>query len=509
MPLLRRISWLLLSTLLFACGETKDDQPAEPPLTPYLAADGVTITRLSVYQGLERDLMNDGAAGSLGGNIPLIGGRDALLRVYYTTDTAYDGNTVLTRVTITDNANSAATSGGGGGGGGMAPNGNAPVETVIETTGALYTLSAHDDLASTVNIDVPGALITPTSSLRVEFLRARAQSTGTNTKAAYPAENSLSLPVNAAGGKVRIVLVPVLYNSDGSGRLPDVSASQLKLYRDTFWKLYPVSEVELRVAEPFEWKGIAILGTGQGWGELLNAFVGHRQASKAAFDEYYYAIFRANDTFEAFCGQGCIAGLSLLSDNPFNDAARAGIGLGFSGEGATQTAAHEIGHEHGRGHVPCGTSQGIDPGYPHADGAIGGWGYDLVKKELVRPETKDFMSYCDPKWVSDFTYSALLLRSQQVNGAMMNWIHAPGAPATQRYERVALLPNGKVEWLEPFELERPPIGLPEPVQFDGLAPAANVPGQFFPYSHLPGGVVFFPASKRVERIRLRNRLISR
>ena len=494
---------MVLCTLLVACGGDLGTSTPEPAPPAYLAADGVKVTRLSLYQGLERDLMSDGAVGSLGANIPTIAGRDALLRVYYATDAAYDGGIVLARVTLTDTPPVEAGSGGG------MPTGDAqPIEKTIEVTGTLWVASSHDDLGSTLNVDIPGALLTPTSSFRVDILRARAQSTGTNAQAAYPTVGSQSFQAVSSGSKVRIVLVPVRYNSDGSGRLPDTSPEQVNIYRDVFLKMYPTPDIEIRVAEPFDWKGIAIQGSGQGWGELLNAVSGHRQASKAAFDEYYYGLFRAQETFEAFCGGSCIAGLSQLAPSPFNDTARVGIGIGFSGEGMAQTAIHEIGHEHGRGHVPCGTNQGLDPGYPHDGGSIGGWGYDRVTKQLVKPETKDFMSYCDPKWVSDFTYSALFTRIQAVNVASMNWVVAPGTKATARYERIAILPNGKLDWLEPFELERPPVGEAETIHLEGPTGQADVVGQFFPYSHLPGGVMFFPAAGRVDRVRLRNYSVS-
>ena len=159
---------MVLCTLLVACGGDLGTSTPEPAPPAYLAADGVKVTRLSLYQGLERDLMSDGAVGSLGANIPTIAGRDALLRVYYATDAAYDGGIVLARVTLTDTPPVEAGSGGG------MPTGDAqPIEKTIEVTGTLWVASSHDDLGSTLNVDIPGALLTPTSSFRVDILRAR------------------------------------------------------------------------------------------------------------------------------------------------------------------------------------------------------------------------------------------------------------------------------------------------------------------------------------------------
>jgi len=502
MSLRRRLSPLGLTGLLLGCGGALGGEDGPPPAT-YLPADGVTVNRVALYQGLERDLMKDGAIGTLGANIPVIAGRDATVRVFYSTDAAYDKNPVLARLTLVTTPEAS-----GGSGGGMAAPSPVATEKTVELSATLTSASAQDDLTSTLNLEVPGALLTPTTSFRVEILRARAQSTGTNSQASYPTTGAQPLQAVSVGAKVKLVLVPILYQSDGSGRLPDTSPEQLKIYHDVFLKQYPVPEVDVRVAEPFEWKGIAVLGSGQGWGELLNAFATHRQKAGAAFDEYYYGLFRAQDTFEQFCGGACIAGLSQLATSPFNDQARVGIGIGFSGEGVAVTAIHEIGHEHGRGHVPCGTNQGVDPGYPHNNGEIGGYGFDMFTKQLVKPNTKDFMSYCDPKWISDFTFNALLTRIQAVNGAMMDWVTVPGHTSKQRYERLAFLPNGTTEWLDPFELERPPVGDAEPIHLEGSEGPRDVVGQFFPYSHLPGGVVYFPSAGRIDRIRARNRVIS-
>ncbi len=85
-----------------------------------------------------------------------------------------------------------------------------------------------------------------------------------------------------------------------------------------------------------------------------------------------------------FCGGGCVAGLGMIGGS--QDAySRAAIGLGYSGEIATETAVHEIGHTHGRQHSPCGGAQGTDPAYPYQDGSIGVWGYDLLDKNSSLP----------------------------------------------------------------------------------------------------------------------------
>ncbi len=94
--------------------------------------------------------------------------------------------------------------------------------------------------------------------------------------------------------------------------------------------------------------------------------------------------------------------------------------------------AQELAHNQNRLHVSCGCPPNIDPDYPHCDGteccddpceddppplcdAIGPvdsetglWGYDVLTNTAVPPMgSRDFLSYCGPRWVSDYTWEAL------------------------------------------------------------------------------------------------------
>ncbi len=73
--------------------------------------------------------------------------------------------------------------------------------------------------------------------------------------------------------------------------------------------------------------------------------------------------------------------------------------------------AHELGHNLSLSHAPCGTwSDSNDPWFPHANGAIGAWGYDFEQGTLVPPHSSDVMSYCQHigYWISDFFFNKAL-----------------------------------------------------------------------------------------------------
>src|SRR5262249_31404608 len=157
--------------------------------------------------------------------------------------------------------------------------------------------------------------------------------------------------------------------------------------------------------------GTAFSSNGGGWSELLSRTCAIRQQEGAAHNVYYYGILAPAASFEQYCAFSCVSGLANLTSDPNDDYGRCSIGLGFSGQGSVDTALQEVAHSLGRRHAPCGNPDGIDQSYPYAGASIGVWGYDLKTKELRDPNALlDFMSYCHPVWVSDYTYSALFAR---------------------------------------------------------------------------------------------------
>ena len=73
------------------------------------------------------------------------------------------------------------------------------------------------------------------------------------------------------------------------------------------------------------------------------------------------------------------------------------------------TIAHELGHNLSLQHAPCGDPSDVDQSYPYPAGSTGAWGYGFRDGDrLVGPSTPDLMSYCNPKWISDYHFANAL-----------------------------------------------------------------------------------------------------
>jgi len=382
--------------------------PPPPPATLNLTIDGMHIQQVvQTYTG----------------TVPIVTGRNGLLRVFVkasTSNTAtpavrvrfYNGATLTNTITI-----------------------NAPGSSVPTTI-------TQNSLNSSWNYLIPANVLQPGLKILADV-----DPNGTVTESSET-DNSYPVSGNPATIDVRTVpsfnvrLVPVLQSVNGlQGGVTAGNASQ---YLADTKALYPLDNVDADVRAAFTTNADTLKsGDSNGaWNQILSEINALRSADGS--NRYYYGIVKVN------YGSG-IAGLGYVPG-------RAAIGWDYL-PSASDVMAHELGHNFGRFHAPSCGAAGADASYPYAGGRIGSFGYDLATNALKDSLLYDLMGYCNPTWISSYTFTAVLnyrASNPFVTAASYAAGYADNTP------RRGLLVWGRVEHgkviLEPtFEVTAPPV----------------------------------------------------
>lgn len=444
-------------------GDDDDTEETTEPEEFDLVGD-LEITKVAIYQGVEAVLYEDGDAPNTL-EMPVIVDRDALVRVHVKPDDDFDVRRVSGLLTVVSNDG----------------------EETFDERLRVEESSKMNDLETTLNYYIPGDLLKQTTEFELEIreVSADAPGGGDEDDVTWKSEDFGGLETEATD-ELQIVLLPIRYNFDGSGRLPDTSQSQVDRIADLVMGMYPASSVTVRVEDPVNWP-YEIAANGGGWSNLLYALNDLRDSANEPPNTYYYAIFNPEANFYQFCAQGCVLGLSLLGFSASDPYFRASIGVGYTGDITSETLVHEVGHAHGREHAPCGLyGQPSDPDYPYSGAELGTWGYDIVEDRLFDPnDTVDMMSYCSPIWVSDYTFYSLYQRMQTVSNQARS--------VRMSRSSLSVDPDGTQTLQAPREMADT-SGAPrvDVTLYNERGEAVSVTtAAWFPYDHLPGGIAIF------------------
>jgi hypothetical protein len=305
--------------------------------------------------------------------VPLVRGRDALLRVFVS---ANQLNTATPNVRVSFYSNGTLTS-----------------SATIPAPGLTTPLGANEgSLASSWNLVVDKAQIQPNLSIVVEVDPENAFIEGNEGDNVFPqAGTPIAMDVRTAE-PFSVRFIPVKTRADD--RVGKVSEATRNDFLEAASRMHPIASVDAEVSGVYTTSTSAPLQPGNenhAWNDIVEEILALRTAGTTY--KYYYGV--VNPSYSSG-----VAGVGYIG-------AAAAIGWDKA-PSAGWVAAHEWGHNWGRDHAPCGNATNTDAHYPYSGGEIGVIGYDFGSGTLKPADSHDIMGYCDEEWVSDYTYTNIL-----------------------------------------------------------------------------------------------------
>ena len=232
----------------------------------------------------------------------------------------------------------------------------------------------------------------------------------------------------------RAMLVP-LHTSNGL--VGDVNTSNTESYVDYLRRVLPVPEaLDVRVRSPYYFNGTPGPNYDYQWTRVLNEMDALRYAENQPTRHYYAVLkpyYNGGGSGMAWIGGWSAVGVDWTS--PVN-----------GGNGnitwRSGTYAHEVGHNLGLRHAPCGGAAGADPYFPYYNGGIGVTGFDVFRNRMFNPGDNNFwtdlMGYCGYDWISDYHYRRAL--QWRNNNDWLNGNKMSAAAELELVDRPGLMP---------------------------------------------------------------------
>ncbi len=281
--------------------------------------------------------------------------------------------------------------------------------------------TSESSLAETLNFNLPANWLAAGTGYVFQLDPSNSVQETNEANNRYPPGGDASFNFQSAP-TLDIVIVPVHYARPGAPAT-DPPTGDLSYLTWMPYKVYPVSRINYTLHNSIAFTGdLRAQSGGAGWQDLLSQITDIHAQEDLAEHKVYYGL--VDSVGADGCGGGCIAGIGWVNQ-PGGFASKSS--LGFAGfvdnrNQASPIMTHEMGHNFGRYHSPCGTTTALGP-YPYPGAMLGQWGYDNANGQLLDPNAyRDYMSYCDPAWTSDFTYRAVF--------DAWSWVSNPFGAAT-------------------------------------------------------------------------------
>jgi len=303
---------------------------------------------------------------TMNGGVPLVAGRDGVLRVFALANAT---NTVRpsVRARFFQNGTLVAT-----------------LSAVAPSTAVPTAVNEASSTASW-NIVVPGALLQPGVTVLADVDPENA--------VAEDLETDNLFPVSGAPRALDVRFVPALAVrfvpvQQGNGLLGSISDANAGAFLTRTRDMHPLNAVSSTTRATYT-TTLSVSSDGTNWSPLLGELRALRTADGAS--QHYYGVAKVSYS-------SGVAGIGYIG---------LPVSMGWDYlPSASEVMAHELGHNWGRQHAPCGGVGGPDANYPYAGGVIGVFGFNVRLNQLLSSSTADLMGYCSPTWISDYTYLA-------------------------------------------------------------------------------------------------------
>lgn len=224
------------------------------------------------------------------------------------------------------------------------------------------------------------------------------------------------------GDPIDLVVVPMRINGLAPTNLPTI----FQIANNVGVKI-PLPVASIRIGATLDIPNITALATTDQYNALLRAFT--QQSNAQSGRTYWYGLFNQAIRNGGLAGIGYQPGNSAIGWDDLNQWYR--------------TMTHEMGHNLGLPHAPCGNPGGIDPSYPYPNGDLYApfpsptafrYAFDLNQGLEQVQENKDVMGYCGGNYFSDYNIANIWRFMQprtatSSNAAAGNTITAAPIPA--------------------------------------------------------------------------------